>query len=72
MKLGEQIKAIHVRQPQIEHDTVKLTFAKRCERLPAAAHGENVDIIMPEQLDDRTAFDVVVLDDQQAFGSRGP
>ena len=68
--LFEQLEAGHVGQPQIEHDAIDLLPAQRRERLGAGAGGDDVDVVMAEQLGDPELFGRIVLDDQQALAAR--
>ncbi len=69
--LREQLEPRHVGQTQVEHDAVERLAAQRIERFAASPYCNDLDVIVSEQLDDRLALDLAILDHQQPLRARG-
>ena len=68
-KLLQQFETVHVRQAEVEHDAVVRPAKQGVKRLAAGGDRRQLDVLIVEQLDNGLALDVVVLDDQEAFGA---
>src|SRR5262249_5864818 len=67
--LAQNFEARHVRQAEVEYDTVA-GFPPHCrESIAACAGGDNLDIIMAEEFGHRKLLGGVVLDDDQALAA---
>ena len=69
----QQLEACHVRQAQVEYDTIKGPIARIVAQcfLAGRQRRNQLDVIVAEQFGDGLALDVVVLDNQQPLGARG-
>src|SRR5262249_53887501 len=65
LHLGEQLETGHVRQAQVEHDTIEVTLAHGGERLGASADGSDLHIGVAEELPYAQLFGRVVFDHEQ-------
>jgi hypothetical protein len=66
--LPADLKAIHVRQADIEQDEIKVA-GRGIERLLAAGNGHDIVAASPEELDEQGTDRGAVLDDEYAFVS---
>ena len=66
----EHLEARHVGQPQVEHHAVAGLLRERGERRRAGVGGDDVDVVVAEQLADAHLLGGVVLDDQQPLAAR--
>ncbi len=66
----EQGIAVHVRQTQIQHTTIKLVVHQFLEGLRPGPHCVNFNVIVLEQFHHAVALDFVVFHDEQALGAR--
>ena len=63
----EDLEAAHVGKPQIEHHAIAALVVEYGQGVGAGIRGEDVDVVMCEQLGDAEALGSVVFDDEEAF-----
>ena len=61
----EQLEAAAIRKLQVEHHAVEVPLLELCEGLLARAHSDRVDVAATDELDERLALLVGVLDDEE-------
>src|SRR5581483_1531816 len=70
LDLLQYLEAGHVRQAKIEHHAVALLLAQRLERAGTGAGGDDLDVVMAEELGDRKLLARIVLDDEETSPPR--
>src|SRR6202007_1636088 len=68
--LLQHLEAGHVRQPQVENDTVAWLLTQRSERFRAGADRYDLDVVVAEQLGNTHLLGRIVLDHEQALAAR--
>ncbi len=66
----EHVEAGHIGKLEVEHDAVASALGERRQGLGAAAHDDDVDVVVPKELLNGLLLGRVVLDDQEASASR--